>query len=464
MTWLQRYRVRHYFGNSLWILPVLSILAVLGIVRWLHGLDQEMNWESPIDADSVRAVLGTMASALFTAIVFVCTALLVAVQLASAALTPRIIGLVYKDSVTKFALTLLVFTFTFSLSALIRVKSTVPLLTAYVAAYACLLNLGIFFYLIDHLGKSLRPSGALRAVAKQGAASHRKRLSAASCAVAGSNRAAGRPGCLWALTATIASPKDGVVLAFDQKGLLSLAQRADCVIEMVPQVGDHVAVGDPLFRIFQGGATLSLAALCQSVAVGQERTLEQDPTFAFRIMVDIASKALSPAINDPTTAVLALDQIHHLLRVVGDRHLDTGQVQDAAGRLRLIYRTPDWEDFVHLAVTEIRHFGGQSIQIARRLRAMLENLIQSVARAALRAAASGDELAASIRRTLLLGTRRSSPGRGQRFPGSRRQARTEIALEEPRTQKSVSVQNRKNRCQFILLANKMNCSENRPLC
>ena len=313
-----------------------------------------------------RAVLGTMASALFTAIVFVCTALLVAVQLASAALTPRIIGLVYKDSVTKFALTLLVFTFTFSLSALIRVKSTVPLLTAYVAAYACLLNLGIFFYLIDHLGKSLRPSGALRAVAKQGRKviesvypQHHAQLPEA-IALPAAQVAYG------ALTATIASPKDGVVLAFDQKGLLSLAQRADCVIEMVPQVGDHVAVGDPLFRIFQGGATLSLAALCQSVAVGQERTLEQDPTFAFRIMVDIASKALSPAINDPTTAVLALDQIHHLLRVVGDRHLDTGQVQDAAGRLRLIYRTPDWEDFVHLAVTEIRHFGGQSIQIARR--------------------------------------------------------------------------------------------------
>jgi uncharacterized membrane protein len=166
-----------------------------------------------------------------------------------------------------------------------------------------------------------------------------------------------------------------VVLAFDQAGLLSLAQRADCVIELVPQVGDHVAVGDPLFRVFEGGAALPAETLCQSVAVGQERTLEQDPTFAFRIMVDIASKALSPAINDPTTAVLALDEIHFLLRKVGKRSLDNGRVRDAAGRLRLVYRTPDWEDFVCLSVTEIRHFGGASIQIARRLRAMLENLI-----------------------------------------------------------------------------------------
>ena len=171
---------------------------------------------------------------------------------------------------------------------------------------------------------------------------------------------------------------DGVVLAFDVPGLVSLAQSADCVIELVPQVGDFVAMGDPLFRIFQGGATLSADALCQSVAVGQERTLEQDPAFAFRIIVDIASKGLSPAINDPTTAVLALDQIHHLLRDVGQRWLDDERVRDGQGRLRLVYRTPGWEDFVHLAVTEIRQYGGTSIQIARRMRAMLENLIQTL--------------------------------------------------------------------------------------
>jgi uncharacterized membrane protein len=146
----------------------------------------------------------------------------------------------------------------------------------------------------------------------------------------------------------------------------------------VPQIGDFVAAQDPLCRIFQGGATLPAGALCQSVAFGQERALEQDPAFAFRIIVDIASKGLSPAINDPTTAVLAIDQIHHLLRNVGSRRLDDGRVRDLAGRLRLVYRAPGWEDFVHLAVTEIRQFGSQSIQVARRLRAMLENLIQTL--------------------------------------------------------------------------------------
>jgi uncharacterized membrane protein len=378
MTWLQRYRVRHYLENSIWIFPVLSTLAAIVTVRLLHWIELAAGWVSPFQAETARAVLGTMASALFTGVVFICSALLVAVQLASGQLTPRIIGIVFRDPVAKLSLTILTFTFTFTLAALLRIESVVPLLTTHLAAYDCLLSLAVFYYLIDHLGQKLRPSGALRVVARLG----RKVIASVYPQRLGDpvhGTAADHPHILdQEPSQTISSSEDGVVLAFDLKGLTSLAQRADCVIELVPQVGDHLASANQLFRIFESSAAVPAEALRQSVAVGQERTLEQDPTFAFRIMVDIASKALSPAINDPTTAVLALDQIHYLLRDVGNRDLDTGHVRDAAGRLRLVYRTPDWEDFVRLAITEIRHFGCESIQIARRLRAMLENLIATL--------------------------------------------------------------------------------------
>jgi uncharacterized membrane protein len=377
MTWLQRYQVRHYVTNSIWILPVLSMAAAIGAARLFSWVEVMTGWEPSRNADTAQAVLGTMASALFTFIVFVSSALLVAVQLASSQLTPRIIAIVFRDPVTRISLVVFVFTFTFTLAALARVTTTVPPVTTYLAAYSCVASLGVFLYLIDHVGKSLRPSGALWAVAWLGRrvienVYPRRLAELSNSAPVASPFLGGDP------TTTIRNRSDGVVLAFDIRGLVALAERADCVIEMVPQVGDFVAVGDPLFRVFQGGASLSADRLCHSVAVGQERTLEQDPALAFRIIVDIASKGLSPAINDPTTAVLALDQIHHLLRNVGSRRLDDGRVCDAAGQLRLVYRTPDWEDFVQLAVTEIRLFGGSSIQIARRLRAMLENLIQSV--------------------------------------------------------------------------------------
>ena len=132
------------------------------------------------------------------------------------------------------------------------------------------------------------------------------------------------------------------------------ARRANGVIEFVPQVGDFVASEEPLFVLYGGVVAMGDDDLRATVAFGVERTIEQDPLFAFRILVDIALKALSPAINDPTTAVLALDQIHRLLRVVGNRPLRSESIADAVGVLRVIYRTPNWEDSVHLSCHEIR--------------------------------------------------------------------------------------------------------------
>lgn len=377
MTWLQRYQIRHYVGSSIWILPVASMFAALVAVPVVHRLELFWGWQAAIEADTARAVIGTLASAMFTFIVFVCSALLVAVQLASAQLTPRIIAIVFRDPRTKFALTVFVFTFTFSLAVLVRINTSVPLLTARVSAYACVASLGVFLYLIDHVGKALRPSGALRSVALLG----RDVVERVYPRLLADGREASQrpmPMSTGPDAITIANLKDGVVLACDVRGLVALAERAQCIVEMVPRVGDFVAIGDPLFHVYPKDAAVQAHELRHSVAVGQERTLEQDPALALRIMVDIASKGLSPAINDPTTAVLAIDQIHYLLRNLGTRHLDDDRVLDAAGRTRLVYRTPAWEDFVQLAVTEIRHFGSESIQVARRLRAMLEDLLRTL--------------------------------------------------------------------------------------
>jgi uncharacterized membrane protein len=391
MTWLQRYRLWDYFRSSIWILPTLSIVVALGTIRFLHAIEVDMGWKSELEPSTALTLLGTLASSMFTFIVFVCSALLISVQLASAQLSPRFIGIVLKSPATKLSLTVFVFTFTFTLAVLAHIKGAVPLLTANVAAYSCLACLCFFIFLVDNVCKALRPSGALALVARLGHEVinnvYPQRLSGSPGATREPAKVLdGKPRC------SIPNPREGVVLAFDIEGLVTLAQRADCVIEMVPQVGDFVAAGQPLFRIYGAGAMPPAEALHQSVAVGPERTLQQDPAFALRIMVDIASKGLSPAINDPTTAVLAIDQIQYLLRHLGNRRLDEGLRRDARGSVRLVYRTPDWENFVHLAVTEVRQFGGTSIQIARRLRAMLENLIQNLP----------EERAAVLRRELNL--------------------------------------------------------------
>jgi uncharacterized membrane protein len=120
----------------------------------------------------------------------------------------------------------------------------------------------------------------------------------------------------------------------------------------------------------------------QSIQLGTERTFEQDPKYPIRLLVDIAIKALSPAINDPTTAVQAIDQIEDLLRRLGRHDLDAGFAKDDNGVLRLIVPMPTWEDYLTLAFDEIRQYGATSVQVMRRLRAALIGLADSTTTAA----------------------------------------------------------------------------------
>ena len=172
--------------------------------------------------------------------------------------------------------------------------------------------------------------------------------------------------------------KSAIVVAVNVETLFVEAEKAKGVIEFVPEFGDFVGSGEPLFVLHGGADAVDERKLRASVVFGDERTMEQDPLFTFRILVDIAIKALSKAINDPTTAVLAIDQLHRLLRSAGKRNLRTDHILDRAGKLLVIFRTPNWEEFVHLAFTEIRFYGAENIQIARRLRAMIVNLTETL--------------------------------------------------------------------------------------
>jgi uncharacterized membrane protein len=376
MSWLTRYRLRLYFRNSLWIVPTLSIPIAIIAVSLLTRFELAMGWRGNMSPETARLIMSTVAGSTFTLLVLVSSAILLAVQLASAQLTPRIIAMIYRRPYGKVAFAVFVFTFTFSVATLARIEQTVPLVTGYLAAYGFLLNLALFIFFIDGLGKTLRPSSAFRVVGLEGRAVIRsvypsplKPDSKAPESIKSLRNGEPR---------VVLNSEDGAVLAFDKTGLINSATRSNCIIELIPQVGDFIAAGDPLFRVYGGAESPTESDLLNSVAMGHERTLEQDPMFAFRIIVDIAAKALSPAVNDPTTAVLAIDQIHHLLRDIGKRYLAEGQEKDAKGEVRLIYRTPDWEDFVLLGTTEIRQYGRDSIQVQRRLRAMLEDLIETL--------------------------------------------------------------------------------------
>jgi len=310
--------------------------------------------------------------------VFSFSIMLLAVQVAGGQLSPRIIARIFEARFTKLALSAFVFSFAYSLAALGRIDERVPQLPLMVAVVSSCFSIALFLYLIQQASRCFRPVIILTRVA----ADTRSIISSLYPAPLSTQGGAHPEPAFTSKTASRTVEHcgpSGVLLAIDATGLVEIAAEAGCVIEVLPQVGDFLAVGDDVFRVHGHNADgIGAAALRNCVLLGPERTLDQDPAFGFRIIVDIAIKALSPAINDPTTGVLSIDQLDHLLHLLGERQLGSGMARDAGGDVRLIYRTPDWEDFVTLAVTEIRLCGASSPQITRRLQVMFEHLLQVV--------------------------------------------------------------------------------------
>jgi len=378
MNWSQKYGLRSYLKSSLWLVPFIAIPIELVVTRLLHGLDGWLGWALlGLTVQGAQALLGAFVTVTLSFVVFTFGSLLIAIQVASAQMTPRIIApTLLRNGVVKYTVGLFIFTLMFMLSAQNRMDKEVHQLVMLVAALLGISCFAAFFYLIDYASRLLRPISILAHVGNSGleviesvypdlclAADIRERD---SIGLGAPDRVVQHQGA------------SSIILAVNLDQLIADAERSNGVIEFVCQIGDFVSVDEPLFNLYGGTKMIDEERLRTSTALGSERTMEQDPTFAFRIIVDIALKALSPAINDPTTAVLAIDQLHRMLRNVGKRDLRTDELFDKSGRLRVIFRTPDWEDFVHLAFREIRACGSNHFQIVRRLRAMIENLLQTL--------------------------------------------------------------------------------------
>ncbi len=378
MYWQPFYYFRHSLRSSLWTVPIVAIPFAMFATRLAHWLDERLQWTFlGFGPKGAEALLQATATATLSFLVFTFGSLLVALQVASGQLTPRIIATtLLRNNVVRYTVGLFIFTFLFTLGVQNRLETKVYQLPLFVAALLALLCFAAFLYLIDYAARLLRPISILTQVGTDG-------LAVIESVYPDPNLG---PGMLPSQRQTLGQAdrvihhggSSGIILAANLKTLKTVAEKSGGVIELVPQVGDFVAVDEPLFNLYGSAKGIGGESLRKAIAFGSERTMEQDPTFAFRIVIDIALKALSPAINDPTTAVLAIDQLHRMLRSVGRRNLRTDEILDVSGQLRVIFRTPNWDDFVHVAFSEIRAYGSNNLQIVRRLRAMIENLKETL--------------------------------------------------------------------------------------
>ena len=325
MLWNRRYLIRSYIRSSLWLVPFTAVVLYWVVSRITHGIGGWLLRTGRIDETTAffgltmvgaRSMLETVVTLNLSFLVFTFGSLLVAIQVAGGQYTPRIIATtLLRDNAIRFTVGYFVFTLLFAVRVLSRMGGeTVHQFNTFIAGGLGLVSLVVFLYLIDYAARFLRPVSIVQRVGEHGLAVIQS-VYPESTTPPPPIDSSGRP---TSPDRTVANAgTSGIVLAVDLAGLVAQARHANGIIEFVPQVGDFVAVDEPLFRLYGGAGAIDDRQLRAAVAFGSERTIEQDPTFAFRILVDIAIKALSPAINDPTTAVLAIDQLHRLLRRVG---------------------------------------------------------------------------------------------------------------------------------------------------
>lgn len=379
MAWHRQYGIKSYVKSALWIVPFVAILIDLVLIRLTQGINTWLGWTFlGLSTQGAQILYQAILTVTISFIVFTSGSLLVAIQVASGQMTPRVIAtILLRDNILRYTIGLFVLTILFTLRAANTMDATVNQFATFTAAALGLASMVAFLFLIDYAARLLRPGSIVWRVAESGLEVIKSVYPHPADPDRRQDERAGR----------IIRPPDRVVchqgrsatiLAVNLEVLVAEAKKSNGIIEFVPHVGDFVATEDPLFLLYGGAGDIEDHKLHTSVAIGSERTMDQDPTFAFRILLDIALKALSPAINDPTTAVLAIDQLHRLLRNLGKRRLSSEEISDDDGQLRVIMRTPNWPDFVYLTFTELRFNGASSIQVARRLRAMIENLVQSL--------------------------------------------------------------------------------------
>jgi uncharacterized membrane protein len=310
----------------------------------------------------------------------------VMVQFSAIAYSPRLVLWFARQPSLYHSLGVFVATFVYSLCELAWVdragSGKVPLWSSLVVVALVIVSMLLFALLIQRLN-DLQISSVLKTIGDRGRAVIRdmfQRLDETSPANGEGGQASVDAGTLGPATQTVTyAGEPSVIAELDIRRLVAAARAADAVIVMSHAVGDTVFDGAPLMTVHGVGARIAEPELMRAVRLGRERTFEQDPKYPLRLLVDIAIRALSPAINDPTTAVQAIDQIEDLLRRLGRRDLDAGYARDRDGRLRFVYPMPTWEDYLTLAFDEIRQYGATSVQVMRRLRSTLVELAASQA-------------------------------------------------------------------------------------
>lgn len=368
--------LREAARTGFWAIPsgcvLIAVALALTLVQVDHALDTELWFAFGAGPEGAREVLSAISSSMitFTGLVFSIT--VVVLQLTSAQFSPRVLRTFLRDRLTQFSLGTFVATFVYSVTVLRTVTSGdaafVPALSTTVGLALLLLSVGMFVAYIHHIATSIQASAIMAAIGTETRDTIEKRFTDSDL------RSSVRlPPQEHPLADVITAPRSGVLARVDIARLVGAARDGGVILRTRARLGDFVAEGAPLVEVLGTGRVEAGSAL-DALTLSRDRSMEQDAAFGFRQLVDIAERALSPGINDPTTAVQALDQLHDLLRRLAVRQFPDGLHYDQDGLVRLVMPPESFSDYLDLALQEIDQYGAEVRQVQRRIDALLADL------------------------------------------------------------------------------------------
>jgi len=376
--------------DSLWFIPTLLTAISAALALLMVRLDRALltrrgpgvDWLFDAGAAGAREVLSAIASTTITVTGVVFSITIVALQLASSQFSPRVLRTFTGDRGNKLVLGVFIATFTYCLLVLRTVREApedgaafVPAASVTLAIVLALVAVGFLIYYVNHAAHSIRA-----AVIIDRATTDTLGL-VDELFPAGTGRPAPTPPPPPAAPpALVRTEAGGYLQAIDEDALFALAEGEALTIRLEPLIGDHLLPGSALAAAWPAASLTPKVrdSIRRAVVLGPERTLQHDLAFGVRQLADIAVKALSPGINDPTTAVVAIDRLAEILTTLAHRPRPAEVRTGRDGTTRLLARGPAFARLVETAFAQIRHYGAADAVVVEHLVATLGRMADLV--------------------------------------------------------------------------------------
>ena len=367
--------------SSLWFIPSLfvagSVLLALGLIELDLRIDPALRQSYPrllaAEAEGSRAMLSAVAGSMITVAGVVFSIVIVSLSLASTQYTSRVLRHFMRDRANQAVLGVFLGIFAYCIvvlrtfSAAGRGEEFVPSIAVLVGAALSLVGMGFLIFFIHHTAAAVQASEIIASITEEATAAIDKLFPEELGAEEGRSREVegdGVPDDGWR---PVPSSETGYVQTIDVETLASFARERGVSVRVERGVGEFAAEGKPIVSVSPAAeiGPKGVKALNAAFAVGKYRTAEQDPAFGIRQLVDIALKALSPGINDTTTAVNCLDYLGVILSRLATRRLEGAAC--GAGGARVILKEVTFGQYADEAFNQIRQNAEGNVSVLIRM-------------------------------------------------------------------------------------------------